>query len=312
MGGITRRSLLKGAFSALVPLTLPSAARSAPGLRAGTSRPRVVEVEGPVEEALARLLEELGGIGRFVRPGETVLVKPNMSFPYPPERAVTTDPGLVRAMVLQCLEAGASTVLVADHPMRAAGPCVDLTGMKKACAGLRHVHLIAATREGMFRRVRVPGGTVLRETKVLRAALDADVLINLPRMKSHGATTVSLGLKGNMGLIWDRRCFHGRLDLDQALGDLNKVIRARLTVLDGSRVLTAGGPTGPGPVLDLGCLIGGTDPVAVDAYAVERVAWYGKRMEADRIPHLRTCHARGLGEIDTTRMEIVRRRVSVS
>jgi uncharacterized protein (DUF362 family) len=124
-------------------------------------------------------------------------------------------------------------------------------------------------------------------------------------MKSHAATTVSLGTKGNMGLIWDRASFHGSMDLNEAIGDLNTFLRADLTILDGSRVLTAGGPLGPGTVEELHCLIGGTDPVAVDSVGVQKAAWYGSRVRPDQVAHLVACHRRGVGEIDPDRMEIV-------
>jgi uncharacterized protein (DUF362 family) len=101
-----------------------------------------------------------------------------------------------------------------------------------------------------------------------------------------------------MGLIWDRAVFHSRLDLNEAIGDLNTFIRADLTILDGSRVLTAGGPLGPGPVEELGCLIGGTDPVAVDAFGVQKVDWYGKHIEPQQVTHLVACHKRGIGKMD--------------
>ena len=272
----------------------------------------MVQVHGAIEAALHVLLEELGGVGRFVRSGDTVLIKPNMSFPNPSELATTTDPGLVRAMARHCLQAGAKRVLVADHTMRAVKLCLEITGMKEACSDLPGVHLIGASQEGMFRRVALSRTKELQAVKVLRAALDADVQINLPRMKSHGATTVSLGTKGNMGLIWDRAVFHSRLDLNEAIGDLNTLIRADLTILDGSRALTAGGPLGPGPVEELGCLIGGVDPVAVDAFGVQRVEWYGKRIASEQIPHLVACHKRGIGEIDLDRVDIVSRKAPAS
>jgi uncharacterized protein (DUF362 family) len=246
---------------------------------------------------------------RFVRPGNTVLLKPNMSFPNPPEQATTTDPELVRGVIRHCMTAGAKQVLVADHPMRAVRLCMEMTGMKMACSGFRGVHLIGADREGMYREVDLKDTKILRRTKVLRAAQDAHVTINLPRMKSHAATTVSLGTKGNMGLIWDRASFHGTMDLNEAIGDLNTLLRADLTILDGSRVLTAGGPLGPGPVEELKCLIGGTDPVAVDAVGVQQTDWYGKRVRPDQVAHLVACYRRGVGEIDPDRMDIVVREV---
>ncbi len=269
-----------------------------------------MEVQGPIDSALELLLEELGGVGRFVKSGDTVLIKPNMSFPNPPERATTTDPTLVRAMIDHCLRAGAKRVLVADHPMRRADLCLEMTGVKQACADLHDVHLIGASQEGMFRRVTLSQTKELDAVKVLRPALEADVQINLPRMKSHGATTVSLGTKGNMGLIWDRGSFHSRLNLNEAIADLNTLIRADLTILDGSRVLTAGGPLGPGPVEEPGCLIGGTDPVAVDAFGTQRVSWYGKRVAPEQIDHLVACHRRGIGEIDLDKAEIISRKAS--
>jgi uncharacterized protein (DUF362 family) len=311
MKAVSRRTFLKGAIASCLPLSFPSVVLSGSRQESG-ERPRVVQVQGPIEASLEVLLEELGGIGRFVKSGDTVLIKPNMSFPNPPEQATTTDPKLVTAMAGHCLRAGAKRVLVADHTMRAVKLCLEMTGMKAAFDDMRGVHLIGASQEGMFQRVALSGTRELKEVKVLRAALDADVHINLPRMKSHGATTVSLGMKGNMGLIWDRGIFHSRLDLNEAIGDLNTRTRADLTILDGSRVLTAGGPLGPGPVEELGCLIGGVDPVAVDAFGVQRVAWYGKRMVPEQIPHLVACHKRGIGEIDLDRVDVVSRKAPLS
>lgn len=306
MRKMTRRRFLQTAAAFSVPLGLPRGVL-AEGAAGAAETPRVVEVVGPLEKSLDVLLRTLGGMGRFVRPGSTVLIKPNMSFPNPPELATTTDPRLVRGVIRHCLDAGAREVIVADHPMRAVKLCLEMTGMKKGCSGFHAVHLIGASREGMYREVALPGASVLTRSKVLRVALKADVLINLPRMKSHAATTVSLGTKGNMGLIWDRASFHSRMDLNEAIGDLNTCIRADLTILDGSRVLTAGGPLGPGPVEELNCLIGGADPVAVDALGVQKVHWYGVPVRPEQVAHLVACHRRGVGEIDLNRVQIVKR-----
>lgn len=311
MNRFSRRDLLKGSLALCVPALVPVSVFGRQEKAKG-GRPVVVEVNGSPEAALEILLRELGGIERFVKKGSTVLLKPNMSFPNPPENATTTDPKLVRAVATKCLEAGARRVFVADHPMRSVSLCLDKTGMREACAGLKEVHLLGASEEGMFEPVRLSGTRELREVRVLRALLQSDLLINLPRMKSHGATTVSLGTKGNMGLIWDRKSFHGRMDLDQAIGDLNTFIRAALTILDGSRVLTAGGPLGPGPVENLGCLIGGTDPVAVDAVGVGKAKWYGRVFSPAEVGHLAACYERGLGEIDLDRIDLVSREVPPS
>jgi len=304
---ISRRRFLEATLALPLAAGLPFWVWVRPA-RATGARPLVVEAQGEPEPALKLLLEALGGMGRFVKPGARVLIKPNMSFPSPPPQASTTNPKLVAAVIRQCLEAGAREVLVADHPMRSGRLCLEWTGMKEACGGFREVHLLAADREEMYQEVALSGTRVLKSVKILRAALKADVLINLPQMKSHSATTVSLGTKGNMGLIWDRACFHGQLDLNEAIGDLNTRIRAQLTILDGSRVLTAGGPLGPGPVEETRCLIGGTDPVAVDACGVQRVSWYGRVTRPDEIAHLAACGKRGIGEIDPERVELTVRK----
>ena len=305
---VTRRRFLQSAAVFSLSMGLPGRGFAA-GPPGPKERPRVVEVTGPLEESLEMLIRTLGGMERFVRRGGTVLIKPNMSFPNPPDLATTTDPRLVRGVVRRCLEAGAKEVVVADHPMRAVSLCLEMTGMKTACRELRDVHLIGASREGMYQEVPLPDGRALTRSKVLRIALKADVLINLPRMKSHAATTVSMGTKGNMGLIWDRASFHSRMDLNEAIGDLNTLIRADLTILDGTRALTAGGPLGPGPVAELNCLIGGVDPVAVDALGVRKVDWYGKPVRPEQVAHLMACHRRGVGEIDLDRIDIVKREV---
>ena len=304
---ISRRTFLKGALAASVPFALGSGGLVG-GARAGGGTAQVVEVSGDPEPALKLLLDLLGGIERFVKPGSRVLLKPNMSFPNPPAAAATTSPGLVSAMARHCLAAGAKEVVIVDHTMRSAPLCLEWTGMKQSCTGLEHVHLLGADQERMYQEVTLSGTRFLRKVKVLRAALKADVLINLPQMKSHSAATVSLGTKGNMGLIWDRSVFHSRMDLNEAIADLNTFFRAHLTILDGSRVLTAGGPQGPGPIEYPRVLIAGTDPIAVDAYGIVRVPWYGRSWRPNQVAHLAACRDRGLGEIDPDRIEVLARK----
>jgi uncharacterized protein (DUF362 family) len=107
-----------------------------------------------------------------------------------------------------------------------------------------------------------------------------------------------------MGLIWDRESFHSQFDISQGIADLATVIRPRLTVLDASRALASGGPAGPGDVKKLNLVVAGVDPVAVDAYGVGIVPWYGKSFKGRQVEHLLAAHQRGLGKIDVDRMNI--------
>jgi uncharacterized protein (DUF362 family) len=144
----------------------------------------------------------------------------------------------------------------------------------------------------------------LDRVEVMNEVLDDSVLINLPVAKSHSATGVSLGMKGLMGLIWDRESFHSQFNINQALTDLATVIKPRLTILDATRALATGGPGGPGEVKKTNLVIAGVDPVAVDAYGVTVVPWYGQNFKGRQVEHLLIAHQRGLGKIDVDQLRI--------
>jgi uncharacterized protein (DUF362 family) len=133
--------------------------------------------------------------------------------------------------------------------------------------------------------------------------LEADKFINLPTAKSHSATGVSLGMKGLMGLIWDRGALH-QMNLHQAIADLATVIRPDLTIIDATRAMTSGGPGGPGKTVQLDTVIAGTDPVAVDSYAVGITQWYNKSFSGKSVKYIVAASELGLGEIDTAKMQI--------
>ncbi|MCP4717170.1 MAG: DUF362 domain-containing protein [Deltaproteobacteria bacterium] len=255
-------------------------------------------VTGERVAATRKAIVLLGGMERFVRRGARVVVKPNMSFPHGPERATNTHPEVVAAVAAMCLEAGAAEVLVLDYPFNRPEPCLELSGIRKACAGLKNVHVFALTQEKFFKLTPVPQGKVLRQVKIMKDVLASDVLINLPAAKSHTTTGVSLGMKNLMGVIWDRRYFHSEVDINQAIADLSTAVRVDLVVLDASRALVSGGPSGPGTVKEPRTIIAGTDPVAVDAMGVSLVDWYGQRFSGERVSHIVAAQQMGLGTLD--------------
>jgi uncharacterized protein (DUF362 family) len=155
------------------------------------------------------------------------------------------------------------------------------------------------TQADLFREVKVPKGKALTSTMVMKQALEADVLIAAPVAKSHSASGVSLALKGMMGLIYDRKTFHMDLDLNTAVVDLCTVLVPKLTVIDATRVLSDGGPGGPGKVIPLNKIVASADMVAADAMAVELGTWYGRRFKASQVKHIKEAHERGLGNMDT-------------
>lgn len=259
---------------------------------------------GDPAAATKKALEALGGISRFVKKGNRVVLKPNMSFARTPEFAATTHPLVVATVAQECIRADARQVFILDHVLHRAELCLERTGIREASRNIPRTHVQAFQEQKFFKQINIPQGKVLDRVEVIQEALESDVLINIPVAKSHSATGVSLGIKGLMGLIWDRESFHSRLNINQALADLATVIKPQLTILDASRALTSGGPGGPGEVKKLNLIIAGTDPVAVDSYGVTIAPWYGQNFKGRQVEHLLIAHQRGLGKIDTDQLKI--------
>jgi len=255
---------------------------------------------GPATREAVRLL---GGIGQFVKPGSRVVIKPNMSFSGPPERGSTTHPQVVRELVSLCREAKAGSVSVLDNPLGPAERCIE--GIREACRldGEDIVHAVENRR--LFSAAAIADGESLKATEVMTEVLKADVLIAVPVAKSHGSTGVSLSMKGMMGLISNRGTLHRDHDLDVAIVDLASLLKPHLVVIDATRVLSSHGPGGPGLVLQPRTVIASRDMVAADALAVERFSWYGRKMNASQVSHIRLAHERKLGRMDIANLSVV-------
>jgi uncharacterized protein (DUF362 family) len=297
--GISRRQFLK-TTAAGIAIGLAGN----PSFLSASEEVDLAVVSGEPAAATRKALESMGGLSRFVKKGQRVIIKPNMSFAKTPDFAATTHPLVVVALAQACIEAGAKEVLVLDHTLQRAELCLERTGIREACKTLQGVHVLTVQDKKFFQEIRVPQGKVLERVAVLKDVLESPVLINVPVAKSHSATGVSLGLKGLMGLIWDRESFHFQFNINQGIADLATVIKPQLTVLDATRALVSGGPGGPGDVRKPNLIVAGVDPVAVDSYGVGIVPWYGRTFKGRQVEHLLAAHQRGLGEIDVEKLRI--------
>jgi len=297
--GMSRRKFLKTAAAGAV---LGLFGR--PSFPAAAEEYDLAVISGEPAAATKKALEALGGISRFVKKGQRVVLKPNMSFARTPDFSATTHPLVVVAVAQACIEAGARQVLILDHTLQRAELCLERSGIRDACKSLSGAHVLALQERKFFREVKVPQGKVLERVEVMKEVLENEVLINIPVAKSHSATGVSLGLKGLMGMIWDRESFHSQYNINQAIADLATVIKPRLTILDATRALSSGGPGGPGEVKKPNLIIAGFDPVAVDSYGVGVVPWYGQNFKGRQVEHLLFAYQRGLGKIDVDQLKI--------
>ena len=300
-----RRAFIKQGALGVAALTLK------PGRLLGEDKAPVslVQIQGPgvprdLDEALRRLLEPMGGIKAFVRPGQNVLVKPNLAFPNAPEVRANTNPQVLAAVVRAVIAAGGK-VTVADYSTEDPDEVRERSGLARALKGL-DVKLLLPEDEDQFLEVLVRRGKDLKRTAVLKVALKADVHIAVPLAKSHSSAGFTGVLKGNMGLIWSRKPFHFWHNLHKAIAELNSVpkLRPHLSIMDGLAVMASGGPRGPGEVLTRNTLIAGTDPVAVDACGVRLAPLFGKRMRPRQVKHLALAEDMGLGRSDQKALEL--------
>jgi uncharacterized protein (DUF362 family) len=260
---------------------------------------KLVDVHGSdPAKMVGAALTALGGIEAFVKKGDRVVVKPNAAFAKPPEWATTTNPAVVRAVVAACHEAGASQVLLVERPGGRRTNTVDKCGIAAAVADLPNTEIQVLLDRDAFRKIDVPGGKELRSVEVAEAVLSADVYINIPVAKHHGYTRVTFGMKNEMGVIWDRRAFHGDLEVHAALADLGRVVKPQLTILDGTRILLSGGPSGPGKTATPGRVIASRDFVAVDALGLTLGSFGGRELTIADVPHIRLAGEMGLGQAD--------------
>jgi uncharacterized protein (DUF362 family) len=263
--------------------------------------PTVAVAEGTDHARLVRsTVDLLGGMKRFVKPGQTVVVKPNIGWDRSPDLAANTNPVVVRAVVEECLKAGAKRVKVFDRTCNDERRCYQNSGILPALKGLAGVEVKHLEPE-RYRTVPLKG-KALAEWELYGEAVAADVYINVPVLKHHGLSRLTIGMKNVMGIMGGNRgSLHKHLEV--ALADVHSVFKTHLTVVDATRVLTAHGPQGgdPADVKTLNTVIAATDIVAADAYATTlmglRPADIAVTVEA---------HKRGLGEMRLERMRIVR------
>jgi uncharacterized protein (DUF362 family) len=212
-------------------------------------------------------LDHLGGMGRFVRPGQTVLIKPNLTVFYSAEEGCTTDPLVVGALIRLAREAGAARVQVGESSggFFSSLDCMRITGVA-AIAEREGAELIdLGSDEVPNRIVAVPGGEVLQEVPLPVPLLDADVVIDAPKAKSHHLEPISGALKNWVGAVnqeW-RHGNHGDEEHVERFVEIMTVSRPHLCVVD---ALIAG--EGDGPIANLprwcGCILASDDPVATD------------------------------------------------
>lgn len=243
-------------------------------------------------------LKLLGGIERFVKRGNTVVIKPNMTIAREPKYAVTTNPIVIGTLVKLCLAAGASDVIVMDRAGVDQQTVFDVSGIGEATEAAGGRIKIVTSED--FEEMTIPKGRLLKRWPLLKDIFEADVFINVPIAKHHNLAQLTMAMKNLMGVMGDGRAIMHD-DFPERIADLNTLVRPHLVVLDATRILVRDGPLG-GNLADVepkNRAIAGTNQVAVDAYGT---TLFGRK--PTDLPFLVTAARRGLGEINLAKLVI--------
>lgn len=254
-----------------------------------------------VRNAARRGIHLLGGAGCFAAPGEKLLLKPNLLAPDPPDRCVTTHPAVFQAVAEIFLETGAR-LSYGDSP--------GFGNTEKAArrAGLLSIAEDLHISMGNFsegERVSFPDGDIQKFFILARAVQEAQGVISLPKLKTHALTIMTGAVKNQFGCIPGllKGEFHARLSAMQhfvtMLVDLTRCIKPRLYVMDGIIAMEGNGPRSGKP-RNLGVLLFGTDPVALDATACRMIG-----IPPDRLDILVAGQKGGLGTMKKDQIHLV-------
>lgn len=274
---------------------------------AGGGKVDLVAVMGGEPEIMfRRAIAEMGGMKAFIKPGQKVVVKPNIGWDKIPALAGNTNPKLVAEIIKQCFAAGAKEVTVFDHTCDDWQKCYKNSGIE-AAAKAAGAKVMPAHLESYYRTISLPQGKKMKSAKVHEAILNSDVWINVPILKNHGGANLTISMKNHMGIVWDRGFFHQN-DLQQCIADICTLQKkAVLNVVDAYRIMKTNGPRGRSAsdvVLTKGLFIS-QDIVAVDTAAAKFFNQV-RDMPLDSVAHLANGQALKVGTMDLDRLNIKR------
>jgi uncharacterized protein (DUF362 family)/Pyruvate/2-oxoacid:ferredoxin oxidoreductase delta subunit len=219
-----------------------------------------------VLKALREAIDLIGGMGQFVKRGDRVLLKPNLLYGKAPEKAVTTHPSIVQGVIQMVREAGGIPFIGDSPAIENLRRAAERSGIKRVAKEMgcpltefnKPTH--PTKREGIF----------FKQFEIDQTVFEADVVINLPKWKTHGMTLLTLGVKNLFGCVpgskkalWHLKAGENRNVFAQVLVDLYQIIQPPLTILDGIVGMEGNGP-GSGDPIPLGVILASEDSLSLD------------------------------------------------
>ncbi len=254
-------------------------------------RVAIAKTDIGIKEARKKSLEGIGGLGKFIREGETIFLKPNLTGDREPSTGAVTNPEVIKALIELIYEKKPKKVILGDSPSWGfnAEKVYEVTGARRVAeeTGCTLINLDQDEKIDCM----IPKAWRLKKIKVAKTLLDCDKLINVPVMKTHMQCVVSLGLKNMKGImplkiktklhaLEPKKEYSG---LDVGIADLHRLIQPDLTIVDGTIGMEGRGPFDGEPIrMDL--IIAGEDAVLVDAVCATIMGF-----DPEKIPSFRLC-----------------------
>ena len=302
---LNRREFFKkslGAGAAFLGASMLGGTRFAWADDTAIAFPDLVAVRNGLPELMfEKAIAAMGGMERYVKKGQTVVVKPNIGWARGPETGANTNPALVKRIVEYCYKAGAEKVYVFDNTCNDWRKCYDLSQIEKY-AKEAGATVAPGHDERYYQEVEIEGAKVLKKTKVHELILESDVFINVPILKDHGGAGITVAMKNLMGVVWDRGFYHGR-GLQECISDFCLYRQPDLNIVDAYLVTMDNGPQRARPE-DLSLkksLLISEDIVAVDAAAAKIFG-----VEPEKIDHIKLAYEKKIGNIDLSELNIKR------
>jgi uncharacterized protein (DUF362 family) len=309
----TRRDFIKAglALGASLPLVAnleklfaadaPAATAGVPAVPVAPKSILVAVRDGERAAMLDKAMAELGGMGAFVKKGQTVLVKPNIGWDSPPELGANTHPETVKRVVEMCQAAGAKSVSIFDNTCDQWQRAYADSGIEKVAKDTGAI-LVNGKDETLYRQVGIPNGKKLQTAKVHSLVLDSDVFVNVPVLKNHAGSRITACMKNLMGIIWDRQFYH-RTDLHQCIADLLTLKKPTLNILDAYAPMVRNGPRGKSAddLVVMRTLLVSTDIVAMDAAGAKLL-----NLQPSDVRHIAIAAEMKLGTMDLEQVDVRR------
>ena len=244
------------------------------------------------QQVFDRGIQEFGGFGNFIKKGQSVVLKPDISRNALPEEGLTTNPILVKNIIRQCYKNESGPVFVFDHCIEKWTKCYKNSGIERAAKDAA-ARVLPGNHESYYREQTIKGASVLTHACIHTSLDPSCLLIDVPILKTDKETTISGGLKNLMGCVLDQD-FYRQNGLHRCIAEFLYYKKPELTVIDASHLLK----TVSGEKFNAVQIIS-TDVLAADAVACRLLG-----VDPHSVEHLNVAASMGFGIISDTEIEM--------